>query len=56
VPAQEAGAAAGGGGVLGDEHRVAAVGSLPAVFVGLGRGESLGDELAGVPADGSRAV
>ena len=49
VPAQQAGAATGGGGVLGDEDRVAAVGGLPAVLVRLGRGEALADELAGRP-------
>jgi len=56
VPAQQAGAAAGGGGVLGDEDRMATVGGLPAVLVRLGGSKALGNQLAGVPADRGRAV
>ena len=56
VPAQQAGAAAGSGGVLGDEDRVATVRGLLAVLVRLGGGQALSDELAGVPPDGGRAV
>jgi hypothetical protein len=35
---------------------VAAAGSLLAIFVGLGRGEPLGDEVVGVPPDRGWAV
>lgn len=55
VPAFEAAAATGGGGVLRDEYGMAAVGRLLAVLVGLGRSQSAGDELVGVGAHRRRA-
>jgi hypothetical protein len=42
--------------VLGDEDRVAAVGGLLAIFIWLGRGQPLGDELVRVTPDRGRAV
>ena len=48
VPPAQAGSAAGGGGVLGDEGGVASHRGLPAVFWRLRRRESLLDESAGV--------
>ena len=56
MPALEARPAAGRGGVLGDEHGVAAVRRLPAVLVGRRRGEPLGDQLLGVSAYGLHAA
>ena len=44
VPLGQTAAAAGGGGVLGDEHRMAPHGRLTAVARGLGRCQTLGDE------------
>src|SRR5690242_17848105 len=56
VPALEACAAAGRGGVLGDEHGVAAVRRLLAVLVGRRGSEPRGQELLGVSAHGLHAA
>lgn len=56
VPAREAFATAGGGGVLGDEHGVSAVGGLSSVVAGLRRGEPALDQLRRVSADGGHAA
>ena len=48
VPPQQAGPAAGGGGMLGHEHRVAAPGRLPPVVERFGRREALGNEFGRV--------
>jgi len=48
MPFGEAGATAGGGGMLGDEGGVAAHRRLPAVIGGRGRSQALGDELGGM--------
>src|SRR4051812_47561424 len=48
VVLREAGAAAGGGRVLGDEDRMAAVRGLAAVVAGLRRSEALRDQIVRV--------
>ena len=48
MPFEQALAAAGGGGVLGDEYRVAAHRRLPAVVGGIGRCETLQKKPHGV--------
>lgn len=52
MPFEQALAAAGGGGVLGDEYRVAAHRRLPAVVGDFRRRQPLTDKIFGMPADG----
>src|ERR1700760_717086 len=54
MPPEQARPAAGGGGVLGHEHRMAPVRRLLAVVVRLGRGQSLGDQVPRMQAQGRR--
>src|SRR4051794_35318891 len=56
VVALKAGAAAGGGGVLCDEHGMSAVRRLLAVLVRLGRRQLLRDQVMRVPPDGLDAT
>lgn len=52
MPFEQALAATGGGGVLGDEYRVAAHRRLPAVVGDFRRRQPLADKIFGMPADG----
>ena len=56
MPFLQTGSAAGGGGVLGDEDGVIAHGGLFAVVGRLGRGQALGDEVAGMGFDGGHTL
>ncbi len=56
VPLLEAAPAAGGGGVLGHEHRVAPVGGLPPVVAGRCRREPGSDDLEGMAPQELRPV
>jgi hypothetical protein len=56
MPFRKASAAAGGGGVLGDEDRVIAHRGLLPVIGNLGGGEPLGDEIGGVRHDGGEPL
>jgi len=56
VPFGEAGAAAGGGGVLGDEDRVPTHRSLLAVIGRVRRSKAAVDEVSGVVEDGVDAL
>ena len=56
VPALQAGAAAGGGRVLGDEDWMTAVRGLLAVVARFGGGQALRDQVTGVLAYGGWAA
>jgi hypothetical protein len=56
VPLLETSAAAGGGRVLRDEHRMSAKGRLPSVFLRVRRRESLQQEIACVRQHGVESL